>query len=61
MTKLVLIQPNYRSVYSYAGSETATPIYPPLGLAYMAAVAREKGFDVKIIEANALCLNHEQI
>ncbi len=61
MVKLLLIQPNYRSVYSYAGSKTATPIYPPLGLAYIAAVVREKGFDVKILEANAFDLNHEQI
>ncbi len=60
-SKLLLIQPNYRSVYSYAGSETATPIYPPLGLAYLAAVVRQNGFDVKIIEANALNLTHEQI
>ncbi|MEK6914124.1 MAG: radical SAM protein [Nanoarchaeota archaeon] len=59
--KLLLIQPNYRLVYSYAGSDTATPIYPPLGLAYIAAVAREKGFPVKIIEANAYNLNYEQI
>ncbi|MEK6897863.1 MAG: radical SAM protein [Nanoarchaeota archaeon] len=61
MAKLLLIQPNYRSVYSYAGSKTATPIYPPLGLAYIAAVVREKGHDIKIIEANAFDLNHEQI
>jgi len=61
MVKLLLIQPNYRLVYSYAGSEAATPIYPPLGLAYIAAVVREKGFDVKILEANANNLTHEQI
>ncbi|MBI4116666.1 radical SAM protein [Candidatus Pacearchaeota archaeon] len=61
MTKLLLIQPNYRSIYSYAGSKTATPIYPPLGLAYIAAVVRERGFEVKILEANAFDLNHEQI
>src|SRR3989344_669592 len=61
MVRLLLIQPNYRSIYSYAGSKTATPIYPPLGLAYMAAVVREKGHDVKILEANAFDLNHEQI
>ena len=61
MTKLLLIQPNYRSIYSYAGSKTATPIYPPLGLAYIAAVVRQKGFDVKILEANAWDLDHEQI
>ena len=56
-----MIQPNYREVYSYAGSEAATPIAPPLGLAYIAAVVREAGFPVKIIEANALNLNHDQI
>ena len=61
MVKLLLIQPNYRSIYSYAGSKTATPIYPPLGLAYLAAVVREKGHDVKILEANAHDLTHEQI
>ena len=61
MKKLLLIQPNYRSVYSYAGSQTATPIYHPLGLAYIAAIARQHGFPVKIIEANALGLSHEQI
>ncbi|MBI2043070.1 cobalamin B12-binding domain-containing protein [Candidatus Pacearchaeota archaeon] len=61
MVKLLLIQPNYRNIYSYAGSKTATPIYPPLGLAYIAAVVREKGYEVKILEANAFDLNHEQI
>lgn len=60
-SKLLLIQPNYRLVYSYAGSSTATPIYPPLGLAYIAAVVKEAGFSVKIIEANANNLTHEQI
>ena len=61
MVKMLLIQPNYRSIYSYAGSKTATPIYPPLGLAYIAAVVREKGHEVKILEANAFDLTHEQI
>ncbi|MEK6871456.1 MAG: radical SAM protein [Nanoarchaeota archaeon] len=61
MKKLVMIQPNYRRVYSYAGSSTATPIYPPLGLAYLAGYVRQFGIDVKIIEANALDLTHQQI
>ncbi|HJO14821.1 MAG TPA: radical SAM protein [Candidatus Pacearchaeota archaeon] len=61
MVRLLLIQPNYRLVYSYAGSDTATPIYPPLGLAYIAAVVREAGHDVKILESNAHNLTHEQI
>ena len=61
MVRLLLIQPNYRLVYSYAGSDTATPIYPPLGLAYIASVVREAGHDVKILESNAYNLTHEQI
>src|SRR3989344_3022656 len=61
MVRLLLIQPNYRSIYSYAGSKTATPIYPPLGLAYIAAVVRGEGHEVKILEANAFDLTHEQI
>ncbi len=61
MVKILLIQPNYRDIYSYAGSKDITPISPPLGLAYIAAVVRENGFDVKIIEANALNLKHYQI
>ncbi len=59
--KFLLIQPNYRNVYSYAGSREMTPIFPPLGLAYIAAVLRENNIDVKILEANAFDLSYEQI
>lgn len=59
--KFLLIQPNYRNVYSYAGSKEMTPIFPPLGLAYIAALLRENGVEAKILEANAFDLGYEQI
>ncbi len=58
---ILFVQPNYRQIYSYAGSKTLTPIYPPLGMAYIAAVLREKGFRVKILEANAFDLDYGDI
>ena len=58
---VLLIQPNYRRIYAYAKSKKITPIFPPLGLAYMAAVLKKEGVPVKILEANAHDLTHEQI
>lgn len=48
---LVLINPNQNSSYPQ----------PPVGLAILAAIAREMGFSVKIIDANALNLSEEDI
>ena len=59
--KILLIQPNYREIYSYGGAKELTPIFPPMGLAYMAAVLKKNYFDVEILEANAFNLTHEQI
>ncbi len=59
--KVLLIQPNYRRIYAYAQSKKITPIFPPLGLAYIAAVLKQNNISVKILEANAFDLNHEQI
>lgn len=59
--KVLLIQPNYRRIYAYAHSSEITPIFPPLGLAYIAAVLKRNKIDVKILESNAHDLNHEQI
>jgi len=59
--KVLLIQPNYRGIYSYAKKKEITPIFPPLGLAYIAAVLKKEGIEVKILEANAFNLNHDQI
>src|SRR3989344_5243919 len=59
--KVLLIQPNYRRIYAYAKKKEITPVFPPLGLAYISAVLKQNGFSVKILEANANDLNHEQI
>jgi anaerobic magnesium-protoporphyrin IX monomethyl ester cyclase len=59
--KVLLIQPNYRRIYAYAKKKEITPIFPPLGLAYIAAVLKKNNIEVKILEANALNLNHFQI
>jgi len=59
--KVLLIQPNYRRIYAYAKKKEITPVFPPLGLAYITAVLRDNNFQVKILEANANDFNHEQI
>ena len=59
MMKVLLINPNYRNVYKYVGSES-TMIQPPLGLAYLAAVLRQNKVDVSILDLAALNLNDEQ-
>ena len=59
--KVLLIQPNYRRIYAYAKKKEITPIFPPLGLAYIAAVLKKNNVEVKILEANALDLTHSQI
>ncbi|MBU2104574.1 MAG: cobalamin-dependent protein, partial [Nanoarchaeota archaeon] len=59
--KVLLIQPNYRRIYAYAEKKEITPVFPPLGLAYITAVLREEGFLVKILEANAHNLDYDQI
>lgn len=52
MKKVLLINPPCSEVYSRVS--TAEGVIPPLGLAYLAAYAREKGFGVSILDANAL-------
>ena len=59
--RVLLIQPNYRRIYAYAKSKNITPIFPPFGLACIAAVLKQNDIPVKILEANAHDLNHEQI
>ena len=59
--KVLLINPNYRNVYSYGNAKNLTPIFPPMGLAYIAAVLRENNVEVKILEANADDLTYDQL
>jgi anaerobic magnesium-protoporphyrin IX monomethyl ester cyclase len=37
------------------------PLFPPLGLAYMAAVLEQNGFEVKIIDSPVLDFDHQKI
>lgn len=37
------------------------PLFPPLGLAYMAAVLEQNGFEVKIFDCPACQINHEKL
>ncbi len=60
MSRVLLINPNYRKVYKYV-SEESTMVEPPLGLAYIAAVLRKNGIEVKILDAAALNLENYQI
>ena len=59
--KVLLIQPNYKRIYAYAENEQITPIFPPMGLAYIAAVLKKNKIPVMILEANVLGLTHERI
>ncbi len=59
--KILLIQPNYRRIYAYAKKQEITPVFPPMGLAYIAAVLKKNNVPVEILEANAWDLTHEQI
>lgn len=49
--KCLLVNPMYQEVYGK--SEGISPITPPTGLAYIAAVLIEHSIDVKILDANA--------
>lgn len=55
--KVLLINPPYNSSkYKFIGL-----VAPPLGIAYIAAVIEKKGFDVSIIDAPALEMDHETL
>lgn len=57
-TKVVLI----KCLRTSGSRETnVTGIYPPLGLAYLAATVREQGFDVTIIDAEALNIGQDDL
>ena len=48
--RILLIQPNYRRIYAYVKNKDITPIHPPMGLAYIAAVLEKNNIEVKILE-----------
>lgn len=57
--KCLLVNPKYQEIYGKARG--IAPITPPTGLGYIAAVLLEHSFEVKILDANAEQLEHEQI
>jgi len=59
--KVLLIQPNYKRIYAYVKNKDITPVHPPMGLAYLAAILEKNNIEVKILEANAYDLDHQQI
>jgi anaerobic magnesium-protoporphyrin IX monomethyl ester cyclase len=56
MGKIVLVNP--RATYV---NEIAQKCYPPLNLLYLAANLRNNGFDVDVIDANALRMTDEEL
>jgi len=57
--KVMLITPP--CIKLYTGLRDAAPIYPPLGIAYIAAVLEKEGFDGSILDSYALGLSWKQI
>jgi len=64
--RCVLIDPPGVIPHSYQ-KENATQstqmheVYPPLGLLYIAAVLEQNGIDVRLIEARAMGLSHDEV
>ena len=56
-TRVLLVTPHYADRVSNVAQTT---VGPPLGLAYMAAVLEQRGFDVSILDANALGLSDQE-
>ena len=60
--KCILIEPPWTIAgLSETESLAGAPCYPPIGLAYVAAVLREDEVEVKIIDAKSLRLRHEEV
>ncbi len=60
--RLTLVRVNERSgVHPFLTESNVSGIYPPLGIAYLAASARRAGFPASLIDAHATDLSTEQI
>lgn len=53
MTELILVDPPVTSIARLGKLAPAGSFWPSLGLGYLAAVARQEGYSVKIIDSNA--------
>ncbi len=64
--KCVLIDPPDEILHSYreesaSQSTQMHEVYPPLGLLYIAAVLQQNGIDVRLVEARAMGLSHNEV
>ncbi|MCW3994397.1 MAG: B12-binding domain-containing radical SAM protein, partial [Candidatus Bathyarchaeota archaeon] len=60
--KVLLIDPPNRvASLSQSEAQETSPCYPPIGLAYIAAVLRENGARVRIIDAKSLRMTQEEL
>jgi len=64
--KCVLIDPPDEIPHSYqeesaSQSTQMHEVYPPLGLLYIAAVLQQNGIDVRLVEARAMGLSHDEV
>ncbi|MDI6889660.1 MAG: radical SAM protein [Thermodesulfovibrionales bacterium] len=64
--KCILIDPPDETPHSYQnkGASQSTQmheVYPPLGLLYIAAVLKQNGIDVRLIEARSRGLSHDEV
>jgi len=64
--RCVLVDPPDRIPHSYKNGSAAQStqmheVYPPLGLLYVAAALKQNGIDVRLIEARAMGLSHDDV
>lgn len=59
--KIILIYPPTTKKQKFGKLSSLGSVSPPLGLVYLGTVLKEKGFQVKILDADAHNLNHEAI
>ena len=50
MAKILLINPSYQAAYGNSKASIVNPFFPTLGLATIAAVAKQAGHQVKILD-----------
>jgi len=61
MTNVLLINPSYSPSYGDAKGAIVNPIFPTLGLATIAAVARQRGHNVSILDLSWRHYEHELV
>lgn len=59
--KILLITPPFSEKERYGNLSAVGTLYPPLGLAYIAAVALKSNHDVRVVESEALGYSYEDI